>query len=152
MTYLQVHVLYVDGHPGDGVLGDNRSVSDRGGHREIESAFALAFVQGVVGSTPVQIQIGGQHVVEQIGRGTACELDVELGVGREHWGCLIKLAVTQQVLSISRAESSEGLHGKGQQETPIFVQVKRMSCVRTGKQRFLMHVGQGFRHQQITRQ
>ena len=153
VTYLQIHVWHVDGYPGDGVLGVDRRVSDHGGHRIIECTSALTFVQGIAGSSQVYIQIGGQHVVEQCGCRTSCELDVELRVGGKHWRCLIKLivVVTQQVLSISGAESSEGVHGERQQITSICIHVQHMSRIWTGKQRFFMHLGQGFRHQQITR-
>ena len=127
-VYLQVHVLDVDGNPGDGILGDNRSLVNDGGHREIQASIALVHCQLVMRCSQVQIQIGGQHVVEQVGRGSSCEFNVQLGVTREDGTCLIKLAVvTQQTLSIPWAERTERIHGKGQQVATICVGVVRVS-------------------------
>lgn len=77
--------MEIDYYPGDGVLGDDsRGITDWwGGHRKIKCRIALILCQGIVGRSQIQIQIGGQHVVKQIGRRTSCKYNVELGVGQE---------------------------------------------------------------------
>ena len=60
------------------------------------------------GCPQVQIQIGGQHVVEQAGHGTSHEFNVELSVGGKQRGRLIEVAVIpQHVMGITRAQGSE---------------------------------------------
>jgi hypothetical protein len=114
-TDLKIHILYVDSYPGDIVLSDNRvGIADSGGsHRKIQGCSTLVNGQIFVGCPQIQIQIGGQHVVEQAGHGTSREFNVELSVGGKQRGRLIKVAVIpQHVLGITRAQGSEWVHGK----------------------------------------